>query len=269
VRTLGKHATYQHFSLPKVSFSHKYFSSTLFLGLVICKGGKSMVNEQKSIQATGEGVSRRSFIMGSAAFGATAAFTTFTGCAPETGTSANEEVNANSSSEKKWEFMQAPPAIPDSDIAEVVETDILIIGAGPSGLATALSALDAGATDLIVLCKGSTFNALGGSLHAINSRTTKELGLNIDTDEISRRLRVEWKQNDNRSDQAKWVRAAYNSGEALDWLTSYTEPAGFKTVIELPPTDEEGVFNGPPGAHGFVNEEIKIAGVGVGAALTD
>ncbi|WP_165045966.1 FAD-binding protein [Adlercreutzia sp. ZJ138] len=218
----------------------------------------------------GTTVSRRSFLTGASvvALGA-AASGMVTGCGSQSNiqTSDSTETLSETSKTSTWSFEVAPPPIADEDISEVRETSILVIGAGPSGFASALSALDAGEKDVIIVSKASSFNALGGSIHAVNSKQCKEIGYECDVETISHDIREELKLMSNAGDTAKWMRAALASGEMMDWLSSYTEAAGFQTVIEVAPNEPDNVYKGPIGTHGFIGNGIPMAGVGVGAAL--
>lgn len=50
----------------------------------------------------------------------------------------------------KYSFETLPAPIPESDIREVVETDIVVVGAGPAGLAAAASAAEQGARVVLI-----------------------------------------------------------------------------------------------------------------------
>jgi fumarate reductase flavoprotein subunit len=73
-----------------------------------------------------------------------------------------------------YSFETPPSPIPESEIAEVVEADIVVAGAGPSGLAAAVSAAQAGAV-VVVVEKFHQISAPGGpGAPFIGSRLQKE-----------------------------------------------------------------------------------------------
>ena len=61
----------------------------------------------------------------------------------------------------KYSFEIPPAPIPESDIREVVETDIVVVGAGPAGLAAAASAAEQGAK-VVLLEAFHSISAPGG-----------------------------------------------------------------------------------------------------------
>jgi fumarate reductase flavoprotein subunit len=61
----------------------------------------------------------------------------------------------------KYSFETPPAPIPESDIREVVETDIVVVGAGPAGLAAAASAAEQGAK-VVLLEAFHSISAPGG-----------------------------------------------------------------------------------------------------------
>ena len=93
------------------------------------------------------GISRRDFLKGAAAGAASLAVMGLGSGAALAEDAAPEAMNAAKSLEK-WDFEIAPPPIPEEEIAEVIEDDIIVVGAGMSGLTTALSAAQNGALRL-------------------------------------------------------------------------------------------------------------------------
>ena len=61
----------------------------------------------------------------------------------------------------KYSFETPPAPIPESDIREVVETDIVVVGAGPAGLAAAASAAEQG-SDVVLIEAFHSISAPGG-----------------------------------------------------------------------------------------------------------
>ena len=103
-----------------------------------------------------KGLTRRSFIAGAGAAAAAVAATGLAGCSPSAGSSSSKSSSSTSSSSSNLSsdlyagnngtpsFLNAPDPI--KDIAETKEYDVVVIGAGASGIPAALSAKEAGAT---------------------------------------------------------------------------------------------------------------------------
>jgi fumarate reductase flavoprotein subunit len=83
----------------------------------------------------------------------------------------------------KDSFEIEPPPIPPGDIKETFTADVVVVGAGTSGKAAALSAAEAGAR-VIQIDKHTTYRWSGGLIAAIDSRIQKKLGIQVDKDEI-------------------------------------------------------------------------------------
>ena len=126
-----------------------------------------------------------------------------------------------------YSFETPPDPIPDSDIAETVTTDILVIGAGTAGMPAAIKAKEAGA-NVIVIDKFVTSRYGGGDNSACNSRLHKELGIEIDVDEVCLALQ---KYANNWTNQALLRLWADHSGEYIDWIMDMTEAEGLEWAI--------------------------------------
>ena len=83
-------------------------------------------------------------------------------------------------SPKKGYSWETPPAkIPESEIAETVSTQVLVIGGGISGLAAGARCVDMG-LKVVCLDKNEKLRALAGQIAAVNSRVMAEKGIVID-----------------------------------------------------------------------------------------
>ena len=124
-------------------------------------------------------------------------------------------------------FEIEPPPIPESEIAETFTTDVVVVGAGCSGKAAALSAAEAGAK-VIQIDKHVTYRWGGGMIGAVDSRLQKKHGVVLDRDEICLAL---MRYCSNRPDQ-KMIRVwTDNSGAVMDWLMDMTDPEGIITTL--------------------------------------
>jgi fumarate reductase flavoprotein subunit len=122
-------------------------------------------------------------------------------------------------------FELAPPPIPSREIKETVTTDVVVVGAGTSGKAAALSAAQAGAR-VIQIDKHTTFRWGGGHIAAIDSRLQRILGIEVEKDDVCLQL-MKWAGN--KPDQRLYRLWAKNSGPVMDWLMDMSDAAGIET----------------------------------------
>jgi fumarate reductase flavoprotein subunit len=174
-----------------------------------------------------------------------------------------------SSSESLKSFETPPAAIPETSIAEKISVDIVIIGAGVSGITAALSAAEAGVKS-IVIEKHSTYNCRGGDNAAIDSRLHKKLGIKIDKDQIILEL---MKYCGNKIDQRLLRLWADNSGQIMDWMMSKTEAAGIETTIKQWPypasfNDDNEYYKEFPVCHEFTGGQAAVLKVLVNEATS-
>ena len=93
----------------------------------------------------------------------------------------------------KWTYHVPSSTIPEEDIKETFTTDVVVVGAGTSGKAAALSASQAGAR-VIQIDRHTTFRYSGGHIAAIDSRVQKKLGIKVDKDDVCLQL-MRWAGN--------------------------------------------------------------------------
>ncbi len=128
---------------------------------------------------------------------------------------------------RKWTYHVPMEPIPQEEITETFIADIIVVGAGTSGKAAALTAAEAGAR-VIQIDRHVTFRYSGGHIGAIGSRLQKKHGVKHNVDEICLQL-VRW--GGNYPDQ-RWYRLwAEHSGAALDWIMDMTDPEGIQTLL--------------------------------------
>ncbi len=134
--------------------------------------------------------------------------------------------------EVKYSFETPPPPIPASNIKETVTEEVVVVGAGVSGLSAALSAAEKGAK-VILIEKTNSCQGFGGDNSFLGSRLQKKLGIEIDPDEVVLNL---MKFAANRPDQRLIRMWAEDSGKTADWLMDMTDAAGLETTISsFPP----------------------------------
>jgi succinate dehydrogenase/fumarate reductase flavoprotein subunit len=198
---------------------------------------------------TKNSISRRTFMKGTAAG---AGVITAAGA----GLVENGLSSTQSSQSRTYSFETPPPPIPANEIKERISAEIVVIGAGTSGLVCANAAAENGA-EVVVIASSSAPVGRGGSNHAFNSKLMRKLGLSSDP---AREFKDEMKCHSFRVDQDKWWLWARKSGEAMDWLIDKMEAAGYQSVIEMGNTDPEGIMTMHPGSHSWLGEGIKTAG---------
>lgn len=197
-------------------------------------------------------LNRRNFLKGAAvtAAGAIAA-TTLGACASETqaaektgstdsGASANtasagSEYNTAETSQRKWAFEIAPDPIAESDIAETIEAEIIVVGAGTAGLVTACSAAEAGAH--VVVATASTIPvSRGGSNNAVYCKTFEEQGYpKVPEAQYEKEIFCQT----HKVDQRKWWLHYNYSETAMNWAISLMEKAGYGIDIEIGTPDHD------------------------------
>ncbi len=153
----------------------------------------------------------------------------------------------------KWSF-EIPPE-PITDIAETIEAEVVVVGAGTAGLVTANSAADAGA-DTILISASSIPIGRGGSNHAVYSKAKERLNCPKDPAvDYEKEIRV----NGSLVDARKWYKYYNNSEEAMNWLIDIMEDAGYETVIEAQMSIiEDGAIYNAVGAHGWVDQDNPV-----------
>ncbi|WP_296008640.1 FAD-binding protein [uncultured Adlercreutzia sp.] len=226
----------------------------------------SKMNEKAS-QAK-SGLSRRAFLSGAALAGAGVA-AGLVGCAPAaSGSSEGGDGSATASAGDgsasgagamtaatyfdKWAF--EIPDDPITDIAETIEAEIVVVGAGTGGLAVANAAAEEGA-NVVLISASSKPISRGGSNHATYSKAMK--AMNIEPNSAEWYMK-ELQANGARVDTRKWYKYFNNSEAVMDWLIDIMEERGYSTGIEnfIPTVDNEsGSIYYVPGAHGWYNDE--------------
>jgi succinate dehydrogenase/fumarate reductase flavoprotein subunit len=165
---------------------------------------------------------------------------------------------AQSAQSKTYSFEIPPPPISAGQIKETITTEIVIIGAGTSGLVCANAAVENGAK-IVVIASSPIPISRGGSNHAFNSKLMRKLGLKSD---VAKEFKNEMKCHSFRIDQDKWWLWAHKSGEAMDWLIDKMEAAGYQSVIEMGNTDPDGIMTMYPGSHSWLGKNMEAAGRG-------
>ena len=149
-------------------------------------------------------------------------------------------------SDEKASFETPPPPIPEKDIRERVATDVVIVGAGISGLTAAASAAEAGAK-VIQLEKGETFHHRGLHNAALASKLQKKAGITVDRENIIYTI-MEFAAY--RNDQRIVKLWADNCDHVMDWLIDMADAADVEVILD--PTTKPWYFPNYPIIHVFL-----------------
>ena len=124
-------------------------------------------------------------------------------------------------------FLPKPKPIAESEIKETVTYDVVVIGAGASGVPAALSAAENGAK-VAVVQKHPMPVAQGNTGSGIDLATTDKAGIEA----LVSKLMVD---NNHRSNPALLREWAYNSGEAVRWVMDRAKQGGAQVVDQGSP----------------------------------
>ncbi|MGD0274643.1 MAG: FAD-dependent oxidoreductase [Syntrophales bacterium] len=134
-----------------------------------------------------------------------------------------------------WSWEKPVKPIPKSEISKVITTDVVVIGAGLSGVAAALSAAEQGAK-VQVVDKNHTWAARGGHITAFGSKVQQRMEVQNDYRQIIRAW-VAWAQG--RLDEKLLWDFAHKSGACMDWAVDIAEKRGLEVTLW------EGYYKGP------------------------
>ena len=206
--------------------------------------------------------SRRSFVKGAAVGTAAAAGMAATGAAL-----ADETANSTAAA-GKWSWESKPDPIADEQIAETVECDVCVVGAGVSGNPAALYAATHG-LNTVVLQKSDKARVNGQSYGAWNSSLADEYG--VGGCDITAEMQKFAESVGSGKANLKLVRTVLEqTGPAIEWLTGLvTEPAPTLRGIEGTHVMYQWLIDGDQATRyaGFMDffDNITAAAQGAGA----
>lgn len=207
-------------------------------------------------------VSRRNFVkaaavgaMGMAAMGAV-------GCAPlakaEEGSNSNSE---NVSTGVDW--LGEPPEIDEGQVAETIDCELLVVGAGTAGHFAAMSAAESGA-DVLLIEKGEEGGfGIRYQLGAVNTELQKTApnpeggtGVMIDRNAITE----DFSRYANYYNNAALVHLWYDkSGKVMDLYNKVERDGGLKPhFINLPVHPDASWMEWPTGNECLDEEDVKV-----------
>ena len=179
-----------------------------------------------------KGLSRRAFLSLGATAAVAAGAAGLAGCAPAAAQSKTGAASAAS------DWLGEEPEISEDKIVETIDTEVLVCGAGTSGLFAACSAAEEGAK-VVCLEKGVIGGGVRDNLGSINSRLQKEAGCEIDENEICNDLT---RYADGYCNPRLYHIWAQNSGEAIDWYQDRLEEAGFQLFFEAANNTQSTIY---------------------------
>ena len=143
-----------------------------------------------------------------------------------------------------WSFMVPPEPIPADQITETKENDIIVVGAGMSGLTTAVAAAEKGGKVTLFSASSAPISR-GGSNYARNSKVMEEL--KVEPFNPTPFYYHEMRAASFAVDQRKWMRGYNESEEAMNWMIDIASEAGLSVILER----DNNFDLGPHYAHAF------------------
>ena len=177
------------------------------------------------------GLSRRSFLARAAVGAAAVGMTGLAGLASSPveaagtkgkGAPGEGEFARSSDGGATLDFMPRPKPIPEKAIRQTLEFDVVVVGAGASGVPAALSALEAGAR-VAVLQKAPFALSQGNSGTGIDLDKSDKAGIEALVAKIIA-------DNNHRSDPKLVRQWAYHSGEAVRWIIDRARKGGSPVI---------------------------------------
>lgn len=134
-----------------------------------------------------------------------------------------DEVSSEGSAQ---DWLGEAPEVAESDIKETVDCEVLVVGAGSSGLFAAAAAAEKGAkTILIEKFEHDKASGIRDTMAACDSTEQKEDGHNVDKNEAIKYI-CDWSQGYAKRDIVKiW---ADRSGETMDWFREVLNQGGME-----------------------------------------
>lgn len=209
-------------------------------------------------------ISRRDFLKGAAAgaLGLAAAglpvSTAFADEAP-----AEEFVGTGKWYDEKY-FAKPDPI---TDIAETVETDVVVVGAGNGGLVAAASAVDLGAKTIVVEKNGMVIT-WAGEMGAYNTKLMKEkYGIEYTEEELMEISNEICRYASYENDQRLVNLWLHESGRTMDWFIDQMEAKGVHMFLETDMKDNR--YMNKPQTHTVYREFEELGPNYMGSQLAN
>lgn len=145
-------------------------------------------------------------------------------------------LQSSEAEEEASDWLGEEPEVAESDIAETVDCDVLVVGAGNAGAFAACAAAEEGVKTILIEKFGHDMaSGIRDTFAAVNSKQQQEDGDNPDPKEVEKYL-IDWSQGyANRKLVRKFIE---NSGEMVDWYAERCAEKGMSFAHEIDePTD--------------------------------
>jgi len=178
------------------------------------------------------GFSRRDFLKGAAVTAASVAVTGLLGGCSEATSNNKENIAATATNTKWYDEKYLKKADMITNIAETVDVDVVVIGAGNGGCISAVSAADLGASVAWVE-QGSGPITWAGEMAAINSKVAKEkFGVTYSEEEKNKIVNDICRYASYENDQRLVKLFVENSGRTMDWFVDMMEAKNTHMFLE-------------------------------------
>ncbi len=160
--------------------------------------------------------------------------------------------------DKTWAFEVPPAPIPQDQIVDSQEAEVVVVGAGTAGLVTAMSALDTGLSVILISASGAPVSR-GGSNNACYSKVMEEMG--IPRYDLGDFTRLQLLATSGKINERTWYSFFNNSETAMNWLVDKMAGEGVKCTVEVTAGYEypDPMWD-PPSSHCFYVEDSELDG---------
>jgi len=149
----------------------------------------------------------------------------------------------------KWSFQVKPDAPLDSEIVEVVDCEVVVVGGGIGGFAAAARLKELGA-DVVIIEKSSNYSGKGGHFGVASSSLMEEKGIHNDMKAVAR----QWIAMSGNNVDQELIWLFLNRGcEAMDWLMPKTVAANLRPKL-IDCKYESAPYKEFYGSHAFMPE---------------
>ena len=182
-------------------------------------------------------MNRRDFLGLGAAGAAVVGALGLAGCAPSAPAEKSlGETGAATDAAAASDWLGTEPEVAEGDIAETLDTDFLIIGAGTAGLAAAGAAADLG-LNFIICDKANQVPETREYLGGVDTAYAKANNVEIDKPKLLNELTRYASGKCNQKLIKMWID---ESAEYVDWVTEVMKDQGKEVMLDMPPAHATG-----------------------------